>query len=615
MKRNTRILALAPLFWLLAPILPARAQETQSPRTALELLPPSTWYVSRIPSLSRLEKLLENHPAVKLYSGDEKRREIWKKVEGFFSDKMIQKVEKVSPRMGAFFKTFLQESKTIFSSGAEPYRIWIASSRFGMALSLENGLSGQYNPGFLIILEFSPGREGGIEGLQKNLTNLWKKCLEAVPGTPVVSKTTFHGKEILKLGFQRKGNKRDVLFLARHGRFLALSFATPWPLYEAQMNLESPHPATVQPALKRIFQESPEGTSTFALNREILPSLYVPEPIPLALKELGLGGSPWVHGRWNPASGEISFVLPARMFAGSYLAHLSGRLKREEFASMLPADTAAFLLVPLDWKGLAARWKPLLAGLLGEGALPGGFRLQDVLEGFEKKSLLVSPLPLLAGTKEMGVALRFNRGFPSPDLVVGLELTRAFKERIITLLKRLVEKDDRVRVTRARGLDLYRGPWLHGVTFVFKGNWVFFTFRPSMIRGFLPVLAGKAPSLGETPRYKSVRASLGDSPCLGFYYVDGARAVRIGESAAGIFLAMASSFTGISDLPELLHFDGDLEENLKGYGGGLFLEKEGLVWRSNFPFSPVNLLLLADYSIFKFLLDPPSSMEGEKGEI
>ncbi len=581
--------------------IPVSAQEsrTQAPVRALDLLPGSCWFVARFPSSSRLKSLLETHPVWKLY-GKGGRRRILEEVADSLGRKLKvlaeEKLKRLGPDLGEKIARFLRREVAFFSGLGEPKATWVALSRFSLGMKWERGRRGlresaiNYNPGALFLLEYPAGKEDAAGKAEKDLENAFREGLQGRAWKFRTREVSFHGAVFHAYRLELPRGGADLLFTGRFGPFLAVSFLSPWPLFEMQAALEGKAASLAGKDWSGVFRGTSPDRATFVLDPVLLPLGWIPEPFPLAWTELGLPEVRWIQGSWDPATGREDCLARTERPAGGYLAELARSLDPDELASLLPADTAAFAVMPFDWKGLAARLKPFLEEARHQGLLPGDIPLQKLVEGFAGESLSSSPRPMLAGTRALGIALRFNKGIPFPDVVVAIRLAKGYPARIRAFVEKLARRGEGVGVTETKGLKVYRGGWFGGETFVIKGNWVFVTPKAGMIRGFLPALAGEKPSLAGRERYLAFRKSFSSSPALAFFYVDGPGFVRTGESLARVFLPVANMFLQVQDLGDLLHGGDEIEEaGLGGYGGGIFLEREGIAWRSDFPFSLANL--------------------------
>ena len=604
MASMKRIFFLAAVFSSVSLSLSAQETRTRAPAAAVDLLPASSWLVYRSPSYSTLWKLLESHPLWKLY-GEGERGKLLEQVARVLVKKAKEKApDKVDQGLLEQTGSFLQRGERLFSQGLEPARLWLALTRFGLGTGKrrwgrsKKRVSVDYNPGILLLLEYPEGEEARAGRAWGALGGFLREGIQGKALKTGVRDVHFHGKTFLSFHVSFRGFQKDAAFLGRYGRFIALSLGTPWPLFEAENAATGRAPSLRGRGLARVFQEDSSNQVVFALDPGLFPFRWIPEPIPLAWMELGLPSFRWIQGRWDPATGKTVVLAKADKPVEGYLSDLARRVDPDDLARFLPADTAAFAVVPFDWKGLAGRLEPFLVEAARQGLLPKGLSVEKLVSGFEGDSLAASPMPLLSGLKGMGVALRFHRGVPTPDVVFAFRLTKKFFERSRAFVEEKVRKWPNVRVTEVKGLKIYRGPWLFGISFVFKDGWAFVTPRPGMLRAFLPVIRGEKVSLADQKKYKEVRSGLSGAPSLAFYYVDGSKAVQTGEGFLRFLLPVASSLLNVQGLVDLLHSGDELENILSGYGGGVFLEKAGVSYKSTFPFSPLNLFAFTKVGVW-----------------
>ncbi|HHI68457.1 MAG TPA: hypothetical protein ENJ97_03935 [Planctomycetes bacterium] len=517
----------------------------------------------------------------------------------------------------------------IFFKALGARTVWIAASRFGISLPrfrspgrLALGKNFlwllSFQPGFLYVLEFPEGKEGLAERARKELESFLLevgslaagKGGENGPGRTRFRSFPFHGRTFEVCTQASRWSDLDLLFLGTFGRFLVVSPLTPWPLLEAARVVSGKGISLAGQDRAEVFRKTSPDRVVFVLDPGLLPWRLVPEPLPLAWGELGLPEVRWIQGEWDPATGKTSYLARTEKAPGGVLGDLAKGFDPDDLARLLPADTAAFGVVPFHWRGCTARLKELLGAVSSRGMLLGRIPTKELVQGFSGESLLVSPLPMLGGTRALGFALRFNKALPFPDFLMALRLAKGFRKRAQSMVEEQVRKKRGVRARDWKGLRIYQGPWLWRSTFVFKGDWVLVVPKRGMIRAFLPALAGEAPSLADQDTYKAFRGALPKDPCLGFFYVDGPRALGVGESVLRFFLPALSARAGLPDLTGLLHSENELESVLSSYGGGIFLEEKGISLRSDFPFSPLNLLGLGN----ALGLDMMKDLFGKLGE-
>ncbi len=610
MSFSKGVLFSAVLLLAVSPALPGQETPTRAPAEALDLLPGSCWFAARVPNPERIGKLLQDHPFYRLYARGER---------GKLLDRVLQvRVEKARKEMEAKFPVSLEDKGRIgkvMGKGLDlifralgARAVWIAASRFGMSLPRfrnpgrsavgKNFLAMfAFQPGFLAVLEFPEGREVLAEKARKDLEGylLEAGSLAAGKGGEKGRVKTgfrplpFHGRSFDVFFLSASFFDVDLFFIGRFGRFLVVSPLTPWPLLEAARAFSGKEPSLAGQDRADVFRKTPLDRVVFVLDPGLLPWRLVPEPLPLAWGELGLPEVRWIQGEWDPATGKTSYLARTEKAPGGVLGDLAKGFDPDDLARLLPADTAAFGVAPFHWRGFTARLKELLGAVSPRGMFLGRIPTKELVQGFSGESLLVSPLPMLGGTRAIGFALRFNKALPFPDFVMALRLAKGFRKRAQSMVEEQVHKKRGVRARDWKGLRIYQGPWLWRSTFVFKGDWVLVVPKRGMIRAFLPALAGVAPSLADQDSYKAFRGALPKDPCLGFFYVDGPKTLGVGESVLRFFLPALSARAGLPDLAGLLHSENELESVLSSYGGGVFLEGKGVSLRSDFPFSPLNL--------------------------
>ncbi|GEM_PF-5041076 len=603
-------------------LLPAQeaSRVTRPPARAVDLLPASSRLVARTPFPARTWELMKAHPLWKLYGQGERGRILEETIQSLAERLKNQAERKAGPQVLEQAGVLFKKLGTVFSGELRPRRLWWALTPFGLgggggrSARRPRRVAINFNPGALLLLEYPEAKEGdagkALEALKEALLQgkgaIWNFQAQEV---------AFHGRKFLAFRLQVGSRGGDVFFLGRFGRFLAVSFLNPWPLFEVENVSRGAAPSLAEKPWAGVLEGAPADREVLVLDPSFIPWWWIPEPLPLARTELGLPQVQWLQLEWDPSTGKTDLLARTKKPVGGYLASLARSLDPDEFARFLPSDTAAFAVIPFDWPGLAGPLKPLLEEASRQGLIPSGIPMEKLVTGFAGDSLVLSPMPVLSGARGIGFALRFNRGIPVPDVMMAVRLTPEFLERARAFVEDQVKRRPSVKAYTIKGLRVYRGPWLGGITFLFKDNWAFVFPRPGMTRGFLPALAGKKPSLAAGDQYQAFRKTNPSSPALAFYYVDGLSLLRTGENTARVFLALANMFIRVPGLEGLLHTDEEFSEaGLHGYGGGLFLEKSGIAWRSDFPFSPLNLMAFMDAGSWAVLgaaiLPPPPAGKG-----
>ncbi len=558
---------------------------------------------------------MKSHPLWRLYGRGDRERILEGVIQSLGERLRSMAERKAGPKLLAQVETLVSRVETAFSGELRPRGVWWALTPFGLGgvgrrfgRPRRRNVSIKYNPGFLALLEYPEDR---TENAGRAWEELGKALLQEKGGFFEfrVREISFHGRRFQAFRVQAGKRTGDVLFVGRFGRFLAMSFLSPWALFEVENVFRGAAPSLAARPWAGVLEKAPADRVTLVLDPDLVPWRWIPEPLPLAWTELDLPRVRWLQLEWDPATGKTDLLAVTGKPVGGYLAALARSLDPDELARLLPADTAAFAVAPFDWPALAGTLKPLLEEAARQGLIPGDFPLEKLVTGFAGDSLAVSPMPVLSGARGIGFALRFNKGIPFPDTMMAVRMTPDFLRRAKAFVEEQVQKRPSVKAYTIKGLRVYRGPWLGGMTFLFKENWAFVCPKPGMIRGFLPALAGKKPSLAAQERYKAFKGTFSPDPALAFYYVDGPTLLRTGESLGRVFLPLAGVFLQVPDLEELLHTGDELTEaGLRGYGGGLFLEERGIAWRSDFPFSPLNLSAFAKaggWAVLRAALLPP----------
>ncbi|HHI68231.1 MAG TPA: hypothetical protein ENJ97_02790, partial [Planctomycetes bacterium] len=529
---------------------------------------------------------MKTHPLWKLYGQGERGRILEETIQSLAERFAGRAEQQAGPQVLEQAGVLFQKLETAFSGELRPRRLWWAFTLFGlgggggMGARRPRQVTINFNPGSLLLLEYPEAKEGdagkALEALQEALLQgkggAWKFQAREI---------AFHGRKFQAFRLQVGRRSGEVIFAGRFGRFLAVSFLNPWPLFEAENVSRGAAPSLAEKPWAHVLEGAPSDRAVLVLDPGLIPWQFLPEPLPLAGTELGLPPVQWLQLEWDPATGKTDLLARTKKPVGGYLASLARSLDPDEFARFLPADTAAFAVIPFDWPGLAAPLKPLLEEASRQGLIPSGLPMEKLVTGFAGDSLAVSPMPVLSGARGIGFALRFNRGIPVPDVMMAVRMTPEFLERARAFVEDQVKRRPSVKAYTIKGLRVYRGPWLGGITFLFKDNWAFVFPKPGMARGFLPALAGKKPSLAAGDQYQAFRKSIPSRPTLAFYYVDGPGLLRTGENTARFFLALANIVLRVPGLEGLLHTEDELSgAGLHGYGSGLFLEKTGVAWRS-----------------------------------
>ncbi len=297
--------------------------------------------------------------------------------------------------------------------------------------------------------------------------------------------------------------------------------------------------------------------------------------LPSLLEKAGLPRPEGVFERWVPGEGEN--FLELSYGTGSGFPWALGRLSvdPDAFASLLPADTEAFLLGAWNTDWVKKRLIPVLERFGGDMGW-----LNDLLNQVERILRIwdEGSIPYEMVSKRMlsfGIALRPSKPGEKPDLLLAFGVPQGEESWFLGWLERGYRTQVYPRKqwwgkTNYLVYERKAEPTMAGTTG--KGHLFLASSRERLI-GWLEAAEGKRARLSDTGAFKALRLSLKDPADL-FLYVS--------PRAPGAVYRL---------LPGAPRDFGTL--GVGPFGGGIFLVKGKLTFLSRWPLSPWNLALEA----------------------
>ncbi len=291
--------------------------------------------------------------------------------------------------------------------------------------------------------------------------------------------------------------------------------------------------------------------------------------LPALPAEAGLSRPQALFERWSPADGENLLELSFRGDSGFPWKLAGSSVDPEAFASILPADTDAFLLGTWNTKWMKERLFPFLERAAGDAGWLNDLvnQAKRILAVWDEGSILYEMVS--EKMLSFGIALRPGGGKGKPDFLVTFGLPRGEESWFLGWIERGYRTQVFPRKKWWKDYLIYerrKDPPMAGTTG--KGHLFLASSREALI-GWLRAAEGEVPRLAGTGPFKVLSLSL-RKPADLFLFVSP-------KSPAGPWRLLPGA-------PGDLSFPGS-----GPFGGGIFLEKGRLLFLSRWPLSPWNL--------------------------
>ncbi len=446
--------------------------------------------------------------------------------------------------------------KLLEKKGAAPETAWLGSE-----LSGKDPLDG-----CILVLDFKEGRgKGFLPALEEILSG--KKDS---PGGWSLARPGKGGKDACLL---RKGKSEIRLRVSALGEAVVLVFGRKGVLDRVRAARSGKGPSLRGAAwAARVKESVAEGWPSWALapgapGKGVFPSLLARAGLPLPET---------LFERWAPGEGEN--LLEAAYGEDSGYPWALGRLSVDPdvFASLLPADTEAFLLGAWDTAWVKEKLVPILNKYGGEiGWLNDLLNQVESILGLWKEEGCIPYEMISKKMLSFGIALRPSGGEKKPDVLVAFGVPLGEESWFSGWL----ERGYRTQVFPGKAwwgktnyliYERKKEPAMAGTTG--KGHLFLASSRKRLI-GWLEAAEGRTARLSDTGAFKALRLSFRDPADL-FFFVSP-------KSPGGPFRL----------LPGFSKDFGAL--GVGPFGGGIFLRKGKIRLLSRWPLSPWNLALRA----------------------
>ncbi len=460
------------------------------------------------------------------------------------------------PLGGEALRTAWAAWKLLEERGAGPSTAW-----FGSDLSGKDPLRGG-----ILVLDFQAGKRKGFLGA---LEGIFSGKKDSPGGWSLVRpKGGGEGSFLLVRGKERIRLKASSL-----GDAVVLVFGEKDALESVRAARSGKAPSLEGAAwAARVKESVAEGWPSWA----VAPGAPGKGVFPALLAEAGLPLPETLFERWAPREGEN--LLEISYGEDSGYPWSLGRLSVDPdvFASLLPADTEAFLLGAWDTAWVKERLIPILNKYGGEIGWLNDLlnQVQGILELWKVEGCI--PLELVS--KKMlsfGIALRPSGEGEKPDVLVAFGVPQGEESWFSGWL----ERGYRTQVFPGKAwwgktnyliYERKKEPSMAGTTG--KGHLFLASSRKRLI-GWLEAAEGRAARLSDTGPFKALRLSLRDPADL-FLFVSP-------KTPGGPFRLLPG---GAWDFGAL---------GVGPFGGGIFLNKGKIRFLSRWPLSPWNLALRA----------------------